>query len=836
MIVMRLELPDFASILRGTLSHHAERPATVHNISIHSGRIQQDAAFFALAGATTDGHRYVADALRNGAVVAVVNSQWHAQSGHGISGAMIVVEDTLAALQRLATWQRERIAGRVVGITGSNGKTMVKDALQQILSTTYRCAASPGSFNSQLGVPLAILHTLEDAEVALFEAGISAPGEMARLESMMRPDYGVLTNLGWAHVAAFGSREAIAAEKAQLYAHIPADGWVLAPNGDELVDKITRALACRVYRFGDPAADLPQIESRQTSGTETVLRARFPAGEEVSFAVHSTLAEIVTDIEIALCAGWLLGVSPTDIAAAMMHYTPRITRQEIWKSPNGVTLLNDSDNSDPLAVQAALRMLETMSAPGGRRYFLFGSGRDRAETDYAEIGLLAARHGVDELLLIGERALQSAEAAFRAERPERPAGVYATVATAKEHLLGRLKSGDTLLVKGYGPAGVDRIARDLVEAMAPNRFYLDLNAVTENVSRIRRLVGPQTRILAMLKALAYGTDAVQLARELQQMGIDQIGVSSADEGRQLREAGIDLPILVMMCTPEEVEKLTRYGLTPMIYSFEIAAAVTAAMRGLERVLDVHIEVDTGMGRLGVRPDQIEELVKAIEGCGCLRLCGLMTHFAGADDPQADEFTRQQLGRFLEVRSKLEAMGYTDLICHTAATAGAIRFPEARLDMVRVGIGLYGIYPSASVEQALDLTLAVALVSRIVKITEHRKGDRIGYGGTFVVPADGFRAAAAPMGYHDGFPWTLGNTGYVLINGRRAPICGRISMDSMVVDVTGIPDAAVGVDVLLYGWRGGCTIRPEETALLAGTIAYELLARLGPRVQRIFLGI
>jgi alanine racemase len=849
-----LRLHEFADLLGGTLhdanhtDHHSgqvmEYDHTIVEVSVHSGRIGRQTAFFALMGSQTDGHRFIDDAFRNGAVAAVIARTWYERAEIRFAGPVVVVEEPLAALQRLAAWWRTRLTARVIGITGSSGKTLFKDALLQLLSTATRCAASPGSFNSQLGVPLAILGTPRDVDYALFEAGISAPGEMARLEAMIRPDYGVLTNLRWAHIAEFGTRERIAAEKAQLFAHLPPpQGWALLPAGESLLDGLIAGLECPVYRYGGEAGEdllLPTVPIRRPLAGETVLEVRFPDGQRTDIPVATVLPDALAAIEGALCAGYLLGLSPAQIAGALAHYVPRTTRLEAWKAPNGVTLLHASDNPDPLATRAALRELEGRTTSGGRRLFLLGGLHGLSEAGYAEVGQLSAQHRVDDLLLVGNPAFAATEEAFRtASRGDLAqqgrTWRFDTLPEARAHLLADLKWGDTLLVKGAGLTGIDHLARDILEAMAPNRFYLDLKAVAENVARIRHRIGPRTRILAMLKALAYGSDAVQLSRALQQIGIDQIGVSSADEGRQLREAGVNLPILVMMCTPEEVEKLARYTLTPMIYSFEIAGAIVGAARAQGVPLEVHVEVDTGMGRLGIAPEAVREIVDMIRASGCLRLRGLMTHLAGADDPQEDESTHLQLRRFAAVRAELVEWGYHDLICHAAATAGAIRFPEARLDMVRIGLGLYGLYPSPEVARELELALAVALVSRIVKITVHRQGDRIGYGGTFTVPEDGFRAAVVPMGYHDGLPRALGNVGHVLIQGRPAPICGRISMDSLAVDVSGIPAATVGSDVLLYGERGGNAIRPEETASQCGTIAYELLARLGPRVQRIFLG-
>jgi len=832
-------MEQFARILEGTLVRDTDEEQHVASISIHSDRIQTEGVFFALIGSNTDGHRFVGDALRNGAIAAVVTRTWMERSSSVLPGSFIAVDDTLRALQRLATWWRNQFAGSVIGITGSSGKTTVKDILLHVLSLDRNCSANPGSFNSQLGVPLSILRTPEEVDYSILEAGISAPGEMVRLAGMIRPDFGILTNIGWAHISSFRDQEHIAAEKIQLFHHVSPEGWVLVPSNTPLIDRALQGLACRIYRFGASSPDLPYIMNRRLTAEGAVLHVKFPSGEEALIPVNSPFPETSTDVEIALCAAFLLGVTVSAMVQALTHYIPVTTRLESWKTPNGVTLLNDAGSSDPLSIQAALRSLEVSGRHAGRRFFLFGGMETRGwngEEEHAQIGVLAARHGVDRLLLLGGPERQVIQTVFQQHSLHGEVVPFDDLAAVKEYLLRVLQWGDTLLVKGPANTGVDRIAHDIVEAMAPNRFYLDLQAVTENVARFRRLVGPHTKILAMVKALAYGSDAIQLSRGLANMGVDMIGVSSADEGRQLRREGIALPILVMACTPEEVDKLPRHQLTPVVYSFEMVDSIAETARANNCTMDVHLEVDTGMGRLGVLPEQALDLAKQIERTGVLRLRGVMTHFSCADVPEEDEFTRQQLQRFQDVIAELDGMGFHPLICHAAATSGAVRFPQSHLGMVRIGLGLYGLAPSPSVRESLDLVPAVSLVSRIVKISQHHKGERIGYSGTYRVSRDGFRSAVVPMGYHDGIPWTLSNTGYVLINGQQAPICGRVSMDSMVVNVTDIPEASVGTDVLIYGERGGFVNRPETVAEQADTIVYELLARLGPRVQRIFLGL
>ncbi|HKV41913.1 MAG TPA: alanine racemase [Blastocatellia bacterium] len=832
-----ISLEELAAITGGRLLAASGVPQFVNRISIDSRRMPQGAAFFPLKGSQVDGHQFIGDALANGAVGAVIGKEWLDRHPGTDPVRLIAVDDPLEALQRLAAWWRGRLLGRVVAITGSNGKTVVKDALVKVLSPQYLCSGSPDSFNSQIGVPLSVVRIPREVEYAVLEAGVSSPGEMSRIENILRPGYGILTNIGFAHMASFGNRQVITEEKTKLFRNIPADGWVMLPAAEPLLDPLAASLNCRVYRFGQPSEELAHIEHTEAVSDGMRLTVRFPSGSTAVLFAGTPSLEIVSDIGIAIAAACLLGVSADNIAATLSDYTPGNTRMEIWKSPIGFTLINDSCSSDPLSVRAALKSLAFMKQDKGRKIFVFGGMRElgsREMEEHAEVGLLAAQSEVDTLVLVGDHGTSATEKAFKAAAPGGRVVRCASPEHVKDRLVPGPQFGDTVLVKGPRNTGIARVAREIVEAMAPNRFIVDVEAVKENITRFQRMAGPGTRILAMVKALAYGTDSARLSLELQRIGVEAFGVASADEGGGLRRAGVDRTILVMTWTPEEAEKVVRHYLTPVIYSFENVAPLAAAARDSGRTVDVHIEVDTGLGRLGVMPDEVPGLASQIAGAGSLRLAGLMTHFASADDPAKDDFTNSQIQRFKDTAMALEGMGFSGLILHAGATAGAARFPEARFDMIRIGLGMYGIYPSSAVARNADLELAVSLVSRIVEIRVFEKDAHIGYGGTFSVPRDGFRVGVVPIGYHDGIPLALSNAGNVLVNGKMAPIIGRISMDSMMVDLSNAPGAGPKTDVLIYGRYGGYVLRPEDVADACHTIPYELLVRLGPRVQRIFI--
>ena len=807
---------------------------TVNSISIDSRRIGSDALFFALKGHHADGAQFVEAAFRNGAVACVVGPNAPATT----TGVLYRVDNPLKALQRLAAWWRSQFTGKVLAVTGSNGKTIAKDALTKILMSQQYAAGSIGSFNSQLGVPLAMCRIPKEVDTAIIEAGISAPGEMDRLQAMIQPQYGILTNIGLAHVAAFGSPKQIAKEKMKLFRSLPKDGWLLVPADCAEIEPLLASIHCPIYRFGSPNSELPYVDSRMRQHDGTLLNIKYPDGQRCLVPVRSFSLESIGNIEAAVCAAWLCGLNAEQISTALNLYEPGQTRMEIWRSPNGLTLINDSCSSDPISVQAALRTLQHMKQTSGRAVFAFGGMRELGsyqQQEHEHIGVMAAEAGVDTLALFGGEGLDATAQSYRKMHPNGKVFLFKDVNELADSLKKQLSSTDTVLFKGPRGGGIGRAARIITNAMAYNRMMVDMGAIAENVAAVRRKVGPNCKILGMVKALAYGSHLDKLSTELQSIGLDMLGVSTADEAVQIRQAGVNLPILVMLCTPDEVEKAVQARTIPVVYSFDLVTPLAQAYQRVGVTLPVHIKVDTGMGRTGVRPTQVLQLAQQIEAAGGLKVAGLVSHFACADDPAEDEFTLKQIERFNYAKNALEQAGYTNLCCHMSATAGAVRFPQAHFDMVRIGLGLYGCYPSDAVEKLIQFTPAVTLVSRIAEVREYKKGDRIGYSGTYKVTHDGFRAGILPIGYNDGLPLMLSNVGVTMIDGLPAPIVGRISMDSCAIDLSEVPQAGVDTEVLIYGRHNGGEIRAEKLAELAGTHVWELMVRTGSRVQRVYVG-
>ena len=837
-----LSLDEFAAVLGGQLlvgqlvGAEVTASCTVDGVATHSSRIRPGSAYFALAGSRVDGHDFVEVAARNGAAIAVVRRgapQLGAQPDPDAAGLpLVVVDDPLRALQDLATWWRDRLEGRVVAVVGSNGKTITKDCLVQILGFDGSVYGTPGSYNSQLGVPLAILGCPADVEFAVIEVAVSDPGEMAHHLRMVRPDHVVVTNVGMRWRNRFGDRNHQISELVSMGAGMGAGGWLLLGQDDE--DLVSAAQSVGPTFVQHRSDGLPTYGLAAHEPGEAPLEITFPTGERATANLHTPSDDILADLELAMSAAHLLGITAEQIRAALQDYTPTATRMEMWRSPSGVTLVRDVATPDPIAVGSAVRAARSLARHGGRTAVVLAEPTDAWEDD-AATGLAKALdvEGADDVYAVSSASHRRTAATLQQVASATTMTLFDDAGALRLHLLDHLRNGDVCLVQSPPSRVIGDLASLVMESMAPTRLYVDLSAVDDNVATFRRMLGPAVQIMAMVKALAYGTDAVSISTALQDSGVDFLGVSGADEGVALRLAGIRLPILVLLGTTGELEKMVEYRLTPLVYSSQMLDAVKALAASRSTPLGIHLEVETGFVRAGLEPADALQAIRDLRSLPGIRIEGLMTHLSCADDPDDDDYTFRQLDRFDAFLGEAARLGVTDVIRHAAATSAAIRVPRARLDMVRLGLGLYGLHPSDATSQEVDLEPAIGLVSRLVQIKDAPAGERVGYGGTYTVPTGGERIGLVPAGYADCMPLAFSNAGHVTIAGQRCPIRGRISMDSMAVGLSGCPDAEVGADVLVYGRRGDANVALEEISRDIGSIPYELMVRVGSRVQRIF---
>ena len=825
-------LDNIAQIVAGQrLSHHYSGP--IRHVETDSRLpFRQDALFVSLNGPNYQGADFLRDARAKGARGAIVSGSGHtAEPGFDL----IQVEDALSALQALARAHRSELKMPVIAVTGSNGKTILKDFLVSVLGEERAVQGSPGSYNSQVGVALSLLRLERNTELAVIEAGVSRIGEMDRHTAMIQPNFGVLTNIGMAHFEGFGSREKIAREKLALFRDLDSEGWLLAPRDPLLAKLLPRKPRFPVYYFDGQDPRLPVfVEIIPLEAGRSALTVVFPDGDRLRSVIPMDYSwqEVFGTLQAGVCAAFLMGVTPEKIMEGLSRFHPPLNRIEIWKSERGSILVNDAYSADPVSVRSCLNVFQHY--PNCRKVFIFGGMKELGERtayEHRVIGEEAARQKVDLLITVGD----AARAAARAFKSRRPAGDTLDCSDSEaviRHVSSYTAANDIIVVKGPREARFDQIVATFKARLTQTVYYIRLAKIRANLHIFRERVPADCKILVMLKAFAYGTDALHIARRLQS-DVDYFGVAYVREAVQLRRHGITSPILVQLALPDELEDVVNFSLQPVVFDAETATRLAAVAKARTKTVKIHIKIDTGLGRFGVFPGEAAALARHIQTLGNLEIIGLMTHFSAADDPDGDAFTREQIRIFDQTRSSLGQIGVHPPLVHAAATAGAIRFPEAHYNMIRVGLGLYGIYPSDEVRRSVRLQCPVALVSKIGGLKRCPKDYPISYGGKYVTVGER-TIALLPIGYHDGLSRRLSNAGHVIVKGKKAPIVGAVCMDFTAVDVTGIADVSIGEPVLIFGeWRGD-SIRVEELAAIEGTIPYDVLCRLSDRIQRIYL--
>lgn len=807
--------------------------------------------FLALRTPRGDGHDYIPDALAAGAT-GVLAAAPPRGAAHG---ATVVLADDPAAL--LGAWAARRlrqVAPLTVGVTGSVGKTTTKRAIAALLEGLGPTFRSRRSFNSLLGLPVALARLDDRHRFAVLEYGADRLGEIARLAELFPPRVAVVTAVGAAHLAAFGTPAGAAREKAALLAALPADGWALLNGDDPLALELRAATAARVMTFGRGAAcDLRAEDVRLgLDGTHMRLAWRGRAAEAFvpllgGPAVYAALAAVAA----ALACGMALEAA----AARLALVEPVAGRLRPLPARGGATLLDDTYSAAPPAVRAALETLAAL--PARRRIAVLGDVEAEhlpasAANLYAEIGALAARCA-DVVVWKGDGGAEAVRAARQA-RPGMAAQVVHTPAAALDVLPRDLGPGDVVLVKGGAQARMERVAAGLLAESAPGDALVrqetawrsvrigppdrptwvrvDLDAVAGNARRLREIAG--VPLMAVLKADAYGHGAVRVGRAALAAGAAMLAVATLGEARVLREAGIGAPILVLGYTPPwQARDVALLGVACTVFDMDTARALAEAAAALGRPVRAHVKLDTGMARLGLAPEEVGPFLRALRelgGQGEARLVveGLYTHFATADS--ADETgARAQLRRLHAAMAALKADGLRPPIVHAANSAALLRFPEARLDMVRAGIALYGLRPSDETPLPPEFRPALSFHSEVAQVRPLPPGSPVSYGGSYRTPRPSL-IATVPVGYADGVrrtpPWRC-----MLVRGRRAPVVGRITMDYTMLDVTDIAGVRRGDPVVLIGRQGGECISAEEAAGWLGTISYEVTSTILPRVPR-----
>ena len=852
-------LEDLLAATGGVLSGKAG-VAQFHGFCYDSRCVRRGELFVAVKTDKGNGHDYIGQAVRDGA--AGVLCQSVIDLG-GIVVPTVAVPDTQVALTDWARFVLRKYRPQVVGITGSTGKTSTREAIAAVLSKRLAVFRNPSNYSGRFGLPIALAGLAPEHEVAVLELACDSFGEIGHLAELTRPQIGVVRSISQAQLATFDTLDAIALEKGRLVEALPPNGTAVLNHDDARVLEMRERTSAQALTFGfSPDADLVASDVRTDAGGLR-FTVHFPGALGMGLPGYPVKGEVRTcligrhhvhTLLAALAVGMVYRVPWGDMVDALEELRPMPGRVSPLEGVGGSLILDDSYSASPASMLAGFRALADF--PAERRVAVLG-GMDQLGGQSVEAHRLvgqAAAECVDLLVTRGEHGAWIAEAAQEAGLPSNRVMVTYTITTAVRFLREWLGPGDVVLVKGDIDDRMEQVVQALlsdpkrdtallvrqepgwerVRVSRPERptwVDIDLEAIAYNVRRIREIVEPHVEILAVLKADAYGHGAVKVARTAVNNGVAFCGVASLNEAVRLREAGIGSPILIMGYTPAwQARDALAKDVSVTLYDQDVARAFSRASRDLRRVARAHVKVDTGMGRLGLLPDQVLPFVQDVRSLDGLELEGIFTHFSTADDDDLT-YTRLQLERFRGVLDGLNEAGISFRFVHCANSAALLRLPESRYTMVRLGLAMYGLQPSPAVALPDGLRPALTWKTTIAQVKTFPSGCYVSYGNTYCTRRDE-TIAVIPVGYADGFRRAPTRWQAVLIHGRRALIVGTVCMDQTMIDVSDIPNVRVGDEVVLIGPQGGDRITAEEVADWLGTINYEVVSGILARVPRI----
>lgn len=775
-----------------------------------------DSLFFALHTVHQDGHRFIGDAYRKGVRHFVVDRV--VDTDPYTDATFLLVEDTLQALQQIARHHRAQFRLPVIGITGSNGKTIVKEWLYHLLNEHYSIVRSPKSYNSQVGVPLSVWQIAGQHTLGIFEAGISQPGEMERLAPIIQPTIGILTNIGEAHDEGFLSLAHKLQEKLKLFetaSVVIGPEALLRPTG----------LQQELFTWGTADSATLQVLRSEKGPESTTLTARY-RGEQHHITIPFTDEASIQNALTCWCTLLLLGLAPGVISARFASLHPVDMRLQLVRGINNCTLVNDSYSADLTSLGIALSFMAQQQATQQHTAILsdFAESGKSAEELYRLIAESLRHHHVEKVIAIGE--------GISTHLPRHLApGVRLQTYASTEDFVRTFKSSafqnETVLVKGARRFQFERIVQLLQTKVHQTFLEINLNAVAHNLKQYQGLLQPGTRVMAMVKAFAYGSGGAEIASVLQYNNAAYLGVAYADEGIELRRGGITLPIMVMNADEASFPSLIEYNLQPVIYSHHL-------LQLFEQYLDeqgltsypVHIELETGMNRLGFPPSEIEALCRHLGRMPFIKVESVFSHLAASEDTAQDDYTAQQAAIFQQSVGLLEAALPYPFLKHIANSAAIIRHPHLQMDMVRLGIGLYGVEIATD---KLDLEPVATLRATIAQLKRLHPGETVSYNRRGMVKEESL-IATVRIGYADGYSRRLGNgVGRMWVNGHMAPVIGTVCMDMTMIDVTGVPGVQEGDEVIIFGRQ----LPVEQVAEWAGTIPYEIMTGVSGRVKRVY---
>ena len=811
---MQYRISDIAHIINA--ERKGSEDALINWLLIDSRSLcfPKETLFFAIRTNRNDGHKYIGELYKRGVRNFIVSSL-PADIDQYPQSNFLLVHDTLQAMQQLAAYHREQFDIPVIAITGSNGKTTVKEWLYQLLSPDFNVCRSPRSYNSQVGVPLSLWLLNPHNDVAIIEAGISNPNEMDNLNRMIRPTISVITNIGEAHQENFFTKEGKCDEKLKLMRNCET---AVINLQDEFITKVARQEILNKVKYWPMVRS---VEKKGTSATITYTLNGKQGQYSIPFIDNAAIENSVTCL--ATCAS-LEGVDLEAICARMSSLEPVAMRLEVKDGINGCTLINDTYNSDIHSLDIALDFMSRRPDNQTQKRTLILSdilqSGETSRTLYAKVAEMAEKRGIEKVIGVGE-AISSCSQYFKMD-----AYFFKTTEELIASEVFATLNNEFILIKGARRYHFDRLSDLLTLKVHQTILEVNLNALIENLHYYRSFMEPETKMVCMVKASAYGIGSFETSKTLQDQGVDYLAVAVADEGADLRKAGITSNIMVMNPEMTSFKMLFDYRLEPEVYNFQLLEALiyAAEKEGITN-FPIHIKLDTGMHRLGFNPkEDIDRLITRLSKQSALIPCSVFSHFVGSDADEFDSFSRHQFELYDEASQKLQAAYSHKILRHICNSAGIEHFPKYHLDMVRLGLGLYGINPRNNEV----INNVVTLKTTILQIRNVPAGDTVGYSRKGKIDHD-CRIAAIPIGYADGLNRKLGNgNGYCMVHGQKAPYVGNICMDVCMIDVTGI-ECSEGDYVTIFGDELPVTVLSDAI----GTIPYEILTGVSTRVQRVY---
>jgi len=812
---------EIADILKAEMSISENKIVRVLLTDSRSLFFPEESLFFAIKTDRNDGHKYISDLYKRGLRNFVVSDKsYYSDEFNGAN--FLFVENTLSALQALGSFHRSKFKCPVIAITGSNGKTIVKEWLWQLLRDDVLIERSPRSYNSQIGVPLSVWQMDYNTGLGIFEAGISLPGEMKKLSGIIKPDIGIFTNISSAHQENFISLIQKAEEKSDLF----ADSRVIVYCKDQpVIDKVlTERYSDRTlikWSTIDTEVDL-YISRDFESGKDLNISYKWKG---TTFALTLPFIDAPSFENAINCLAVMLlrGIDNEQIASRMSRLEPVAMRLEVKEGKHGCVVINDSYNSDINALEMALDFQARRSEGTAMKRTLIlsdilQSGKSPQDL-YREVSDLLKRKKIDLFIGIGH------ELSSHSDLFEMPTHFFLkTERLLTSGLLDQLRN-QSVLIKGSRAFGFEEISERLALRVHETVLEVNLDALVSNVNYFRTKLNAGTKLIAMVKAAGYGSGSLEVAKTLQTNSCDMLAVAVADEGVELRHGGITMPVLVMNPEFGSFATIFEHKLEPEIYSFKLLEAfIKEAEREGADNYPIHIKLDTGMHRLGFEEKDLDKLIEVLKSQESLKIRSVFSHLAGSDDANLDYYTRSQIEKFEEMSGKIRNAFSHHILRHILNSAGIERFPNYQYDMVRLGIGMYGV----SAVDAGVIKNVCTLKTTILQIRELEEGQSVGYSRKGMLTRDS-RIATIPIGYADGMDRHLGNgKGEVMINGVRARTIGNICMDACMIDITDIK-AEEGDEVVIFG--DGLPL--GEVAEKLGTIPYEILTSVSNRVKRIY---